>query len=105
MAFRLATCAAVIAATTLAGGCSSPFDVPRDAHTPSANALPIEAFVAPESAYRDEPETDKPVAPELTETSTLDEYVRYAPLSRRRIRIGERPPSDCPRSQPCPIHA
>ena len=78
MAFRLATCAAVIAATTLAGGCSSPFDVPRDAHTPSANALPIEAFVAPESAYRDEPETDKPVAPELTETSTLDEYVRYA---------------------------
>lgn len=75
MVFRFAAYAAWGAVFAFAGGCSSPFDAPRDSHKSQSHPLPIESFSVPESAYRAATDAD---TPELTAASTPDDYVRYA---------------------------
>ncbi len=78
MAVRLAACAAGFAVVGIFGGCSSPFDAPRDAQTESVRTLTPDAFTLPESAYRETTEPDTLSAINLTAESLPDDYVRYA---------------------------
>ena len=78
MAIRHALCAAGVAAAGVVGGCSSPFDAPRDHPAALARSMPSESHARPRSVYRDDTDVDEAAAPTLSATASPDDFVRYA---------------------------
>ncbi|USN99089.1 MAG: TolC family protein [Phycisphaeraceae bacterium] len=74
---RFAACAAGAAWVGVVGGCSSPLDAPHNELRSIVPITPDETGVHPTSAFRDEAGDDVAV-PELSASSTPDDYVRYA---------------------------
>ncbi|MFG0326144.1 MAG: TolC family protein [Phycisphaerales bacterium JB037] len=82
MVDRLAACAAGAVLIGYVGGCSSPFDPPstfqRNAPSPLTQAIPPGTDLRADSAFRDEGGVPKGVGLEPTDSSTPDDYIRFA---------------------------
>ena len=84
MAVRLIACAVGIATVGVVGGCSSPFDPPRDLPPSLARALPPDSPPTPRSVYRSDPDSND-AAPSLLPGASADEFVRYALYQSPRV--------------------
>lgn len=78
MSLRVIAVSACAAAASLLAGCSSPFDRPANRPTSLARTMPDGVRDQPASRYRDEESERREGAPTLTDSSTPDDYIRYA---------------------------